>query len=121
MHRRVCTRLAPTLTAWKSFYLRRSNHLGPGLVAGRALLHLSLIYARFGTLIGLNYDYYVNPVHSEFAHRYGMFSPRRIPYSFADYFSLRLPSLERRPPFVAADRHFYNHPSLFSNRDSEVY
>lgn len=90
--------------------------LGAGLA-----FYLWLSYARFGTFTGVNYDYYVNPVHSEFAHKYGILSPRRIPYSFADYFSLRLPSLERRPPFVAVDRHLYNYPSLFSNSDSEVY
>lgn len=80
-----------------------------------------LSYARFGSLVGLNYDYYINPVHSEFAHKYGVFSPRRIPYGFADYFSLRLPRIERQPPFLVADRHSYNYPSLFSNPDSEVY
>jgi len=80
-----------------------------------------LSYARFGNFAGVNYDYYINPVHSEFAHQYGMFSPRRIPYSFADYFSLRFPSLEHQPPFFAADRHFYSYPTLFSNPDSEVY
>src|SRR4029077_11276953 len=101
---------------------RLINLLALFLPLGAALVfYVWLSYARFGTLIGVNYDYYVNPVHSEFAHRYGMFSPRRIPYSFADYFSLRLPSLEHRPPFVAADRHFYKYPSLFSNPDSEVY
>src|SRR5262249_1318097 len=26
-----------------------------------------------------------------------------------------------RAPFLTADRHFYNHPALFSNPDSEVY
>jgi hypothetical protein len=80
-----------------------------------------LSYARFGSFVGVNYDYYINPVHSEFAHQFGVFSPRRIPYSFADYFSLRFPGIERQPPFLLADRHSYNHPSLFSNPDSEVY
>jgi hypothetical protein len=80
-----------------------------------------LSYARFGSFVGVNYDYYINPVHSEFAHKYGVFSPRRIPYSFADYFSLRFPSIERQPPFLVADRHSYNYRSLFSNPDSEVY
>jgi hypothetical protein len=80
-----------------------------------------LSYARFGSFVGVNYAYYINPVHSEFAHKFGLFSPRRIPYSFADYFSLRFPSIERQPPFLVADRHFCNHPSLFSNPDSEVY
>jgi hypothetical protein len=80
-----------------------------------------LSYARFGSFAGLNYDYYINPVHSEFAHKYGAFSLRRIPYSFADYFSLRFPSIEHQPPFLVANRHSYNYPSLFSNPDSEVY
>ena len=80
-----------------------------------------LSYARFGSFVGVNYDYYINPVHSEFAHKYGVFSPRRILYSFADYFNLRFPSIERQPPFLVADRHSYNYPSLFSNPFSEVY
>jgi hypothetical protein len=80
-----------------------------------------LSYARFGSFVGLNYNFYINSVHNEFAHRYGMFSLRRIPYSFADYFSLRFPSIERQPPFLVADRHSYNYPSLFSNPYSEVY
>src|SRR5205823_10078499 len=78
--------------------------------------------ARFGSLTGANYyDYYINTVHAEFAHKFGVFSPRRIPYSFADYFGVRFPSLEREPPFLAADRHFYDYPSLYSNDFSEVY
>jgi hypothetical protein len=80
-----------------------------------------LSYARFGSLTGVNYDYYINPVHSEFAHKYGVFALRRIPYSFADYFSLHFPGLDREPPFLTAGRHSYGHPSLFSNPDSEVY
>ena len=39
---RVRSRLALALIAWKPFHLRRSNHLGPGLVGGRALLYVSL-------------------------------------------------------------------------------
>jgi hypothetical protein len=80
-----------------------------------------LSYAKFGSLTGVNFDYYINPVQSEFAHKFGVFSPRRILNSFADYFSLRFPSLQREPPFLAADRHFYDHPSLYSNDFSEVY
>jgi len=34
---------------------------------------------------------------------------------------VRFPSFERQPPFLAADRHFYEHPSLYSNDFSEVY
>jgi hypothetical protein len=80
-----------------------------------------LSYARFGSLTGINFDYYINPVHSEFAHKFGVFSPRRIPYSFADYFSVRFPSFQGEPPFVAADRHSYDYPSLYSNDFSEVF
>ena len=92
------------------------------LPLGAALaFYIWLSYAKFGSSTGVNYDYYINPVHSEFAHKFGVFSPRRIPYSFADYFSLRWPSLQREPPFLAADRHFYDYPSLYSNDFSEVY
>jgi hypothetical protein len=101
---------------------RITNLLALLLPFGAAFVfYVWLSYARFGTFVGANYDYYVNPVHSEFAHKYGLFSARRIPYGFADYFSLRFPSIEREPPFLVADRHSYSHPSLFSNPDSEVY
>ena len=114
--------IAPLLALRVGREKRLVNLLALFLPLGAGLaFYLWLSYARFGTFTGVNYDYYVNPVHSEFAHKYGIFSPRRIPYSFGDYFSLRLPSLERRPPFVAVDRHLYNYPSLFSNPDSEVY
>lgn len=83
--------------------------------------HSWLSYARFGSLTGVNFDYYINPVHSEFAHQFGVFSPRRILHSLADYFSLRFPSFHRYPPFLAADRHSYDYPRLFSNPFSEVY
>jgi hypothetical protein len=83
--------------------------------------YLWLSYARFGTLGGLNFGYYINPVHAEFAHKHGPFSVRRIPYSFADYFSVRFPKFEREPPFLGANRHSYNYPSLYSNDFSEVY
>jgi len=80
-----------------------------------------LSYARFGNVTGVDFDYYINPVHREFARKFGVFSPRRLPYSFADYFSLHFPSLQREPPYLAANRHFYDYPSLFSNDFSEVY
>jgi hypothetical protein len=92
------------------------------LPLGVALIfYIWLSYAKFGSLTGVNYDYYINSVHAEFAHKFGVFSPRRILHSFADYFSVRFPSLEREPPFLAADRHFYDYPSLYSNDFSEVY
>ena len=101
---------------------RVTNLLALLLPLGAAFaFYVWLSYARFGNFTGVNYDYYVNPVHSEFAHEYGVFSLRRIPYSFADYFSLYFPAPERQPPFLYADRHFYDYPALFSNPDSEVY
>jgi hypothetical protein len=83
--------------------------------------YIWLSYARFGSLTGVNFDYYINPVHAEFAHKYGVLNPRRIPFSFADYFSLRFPSLQGGPPFLHAGRHSYDYPSLYSNDFSEVY
>jgi hypothetical protein len=92
------------------------------LPLGAALtFYLWLSYARFGSLTGVSFEYYINPVHSEFAHKFGVFSPRRILHSFADYFNLRFPSFHRDPPFLAADRHSYDYPRLFSNPFSEVY
>ena len=92
------------------------------LPLGAALaFYLWLSYAKFGNLLGVNYDYYINPVHREFAHKFGLFSPRRIATSFADYFTLRFPTLQREWPFLAAGRHRYDYPSLYSNDFSEVY
>ena len=101
---------------------RTINFAALVLPVGAALVfYLWLSNARFGSLTGVNFDYYINPTHSEFAHKFGMFSPRRIPYSFVDYFSVRLPSLRRESPFFVADRHPYEYPSLYSNNFSEVY
>src|SRR5215472_2950794 len=52
--------------------------------AAALVFYAWLSYARFGNLTGVNFDYYINPTHSEFAHKFGIFSPRRIPYSFTD-------------------------------------
>lgn len=101
---------------------RMTNLLALVLPVGVAFaFYLWLSYARFGGFTGVNYDYYTNPMHSEFAHEHGVFALRRVPYSFADYFSLHFPGLEREPPFLRAGRHSFNCPSLFSNPDSEVY
>jgi hypothetical protein len=90
-------------------------------LAAALIFYISLSYARFGNVTGVHFDYYIDPVHSEFVYKFGVFSPRRLPYSFADYFSLRFPSLRREPPYLAANRHSYDYPSLFSNNFSEVY
>lgn len=90
-------------------------------LAAALAFYLWLSYARFGSFVGVNYDYYIDPVHSDFARKYGVLSPRRIPHSFADYFNLCFPTLQRDPPFLGADRHSDVHPSLFSLPFSEVY
>ncbi len=85
------------------------------------IFYLWLSHARFGSITGVNFDYYINPVHAKFVRNFGVFSPRRIASSFADYFTFRLPELQREPPFLAGNRHSYNYPSLYSNDFSEVY
>jgi hypothetical protein len=90
--------------------------LGAGLA-----FHVWLSYAKFGSLSGVNYDYYINPVHREFAHKHGTFDLRRVPQSLADYFSPRPPAIEHRPPFVKGDRHPYSYPSLYSLPFSETF
>ena len=114
--------IAPLLAVGLARGNRATNLTALVLPLGAALaFYIWLSYARFGSLTGVNYDYYINAVHSEFAHKFGVLSPRRILHSFADYFSVRFPSFERQPPFLAADRHFYDYPSLYSNDFSEVY
>ena len=114
--------MAPLLAVGLARENRVMNLIALVLPLGAALaFYIWLSYARFGSLTGVNYDYYINAVHSEFAHKFGVLSPRRILHSFADYFSVRFPSFERQPPFLAADRHFYDYPSLYSNDFSEVY
>jgi hypothetical protein len=114
--------IAPLLAVRIGREKRITNLLALLLPLGVALgFYVWLSYARFGSFSGVNFGYYINPIHSEFVHKYGVFSPHRIPFSFADYFSLYFPSFERYPPFLRADRHSYNYPSLYSNDFSEVY
>ncbi|PYL62913.1 MAG: hypothetical protein DMF24_02205 [Verrucomicrobia bacterium] len=115
--------IAPLLALGLPRANRLTNLTALVLPLGAALIfYIWLNYARFGSLTGVNYyDYYINEVHREFAHKFGVFSPRRIFHSFADYFGVRFPSFEREPPFLATDRHFYDYPSLYSNDLSEVY
>jgi hypothetical protein len=90
------------------------------LAAGLAF-YLLLSYAKFGTWTGEDYAHYINSVHREFAHEHGVFDLRRVPRSLADYFSLRPPAIDRRPPFVKVDRHPYSYPSLYSLPFSETF
>jgi hypothetical protein len=90
--------------------------LGAGIA-----FYLLLSYAKFGTLTGTSYRHYINPAHREFAQKYGIFNLHRVPYSFADYFSLRLPPIQAQPPFLRADRHAVPKPSFYSLPFSETY
>jgi hypothetical protein len=114
--------IAPILASGIRPEKRITNFAALLLPLGAALVfYVWLSYARFGNVLGINYHYYINPVHREFAHKFGLFSPLRIATSFTDYFDLRFPTLQREWPFVAADRHWYDYPSLYSNDFSEVY
>ncbi len=90
--------------------------LGIGLA-----FYLFLSYARFGNLIGVNYDRYINPVHRDFIHQHGLFDLRRVPCGFVDYFNLRFPSFETEPPFLRGDRQASPCPSLYPLPFSETY
>ena len=81
---------------------------------------LLLSYAKFGNWTGNDYAHSTDSNHREFVLAHGVFDLRRVPLSFADYFSLRPPAIESSPPFVKVDRHSYSHPSLFSLPFSEV-
>lgn len=84
------------------------------------LFFLLFSYARFGTWTGVDYAHYVDPIHREFVLKHGVFDLRRVPTSFADYFSLRPPAIDKQPPFLRVDRHPYVYPSLYSLPFSET-
>jgi hypothetical protein len=114
--------IGPLLAFWFGREHRAQRLAALILPLGAGLgFHLLLSYAKFGTFTGVNFDFYINPVHREFAHRYGMFNLQRIPYGFADYFSFRFPALESALPFLKAGRHFYQYPSFYSLPFSETY
>jgi hypothetical protein len=90
-------------------------------LAAGFLFYILLNYAKFGSFAGATYDFYINPVHREFAHKHGIFNLNRIPYSFADYFSLAPPSFHFQPPFLRVDRHVLPKSAPFSMPFSEVF
>ena len=107
------------------FHVRRAGWprlvaLAAPVLAGLAF-HLALSYARFGNFAGIRYESYINGVHVEFVRRHGMFDLARLPYSFAEYFSLRPPAFRAHAPFVQVDRHFLPYPTLFSLPNTESY
>ena len=96
----LAMRIRPPRRAWNLVAL-----LLPMVAA--AAFHMLLSYERFGSIVGVNYDYYINSTQREFARTQGMFRLTRVPYAFGDYFALRPPSLEAEPPFFHAERHAY--------------
>jgi hypothetical protein len=92
------------------------------LPLGAALVfYLFLSYARFGDFSGMNMRYNINPVQRDFALNHGLFRIERVPYSFADYFVLRSPKLQRAAPFLQANRKDYHHENLYVMPFTETY
>lgn len=85
------------------------------------VFHVLLNYAKFGSLTGAGYEFYINSAHREFSRHHGSFDLRRVPYSFADYFNVTLPSFHVQPPFLTVDRHHISYPELFSLPFSETF
>jgi hypothetical protein len=90
--------------------------LGAGLS-----FYVLLNYAKFGSFTGATYDFYINPVHREFARQHGIFNLIRVPYSFVDYFSLVPPPLHFQPPFLRVGRHVLSDSAPFSLPLSEIF
>ena len=92
------------------------------LPLGAALVfYLFLSYARFGDFSGMNMRYNINSVQRDFAVKHGLFQIKRVPYSFADYFFLRTPKLQREAPFFKASRQDYDHEDLYVMPFTETY
>jgi hypothetical protein len=53
--------------------------------------------------------------------KHGLFRIERVPYSFADYFFLRLPKPQRQAPFLEANRQDYHHARLYVMPFTETY
>lgn len=85
------------------------------------VFYLFLTYARFGDFSGMPMRYSTNPEQRQFAVKHGLFRLDRVPYSFADYFFLRRPELQHKPPFLKASRQPYNHPTLYVMPFTETY
>jgi len=85
------------------------------------VFYLFLSYARFGDFSGMNMRYNINPVQRDFAIKHGLFRIERVPYSFADYFVLRTPKLQREAPFLKANRQDYDPENLYVMPFTETY
>jgi hypothetical protein len=84
------------------------------------LFYVFLSYAKFGSFSGMPLRYSTNPPQREFAMKHGLFRLERVPYSFADYFILRYPRVQRQPPYVNADRQPCS-PTLYVMPFTETY
>jgi hypothetical protein len=85
------------------------------------VFYVFLTYARFGSFSGMPLRYSINSEQREFALKHGLFRLERVPYSFADYFILRVPELKHEPPFLQAGRQPYEHPTLYVMPFTESY
>lgn len=85
------------------------------------LFYLFLTYARFGDFSGMPMRFSVNQEQQKFAVQHGLFRLERVPYSFADYFFLRYPEFQDKPPFLKASREPYDHPTLYVMPFTETY
>jgi hypothetical protein len=84
--------------------------------------YLFLTYAKFGDFSGMPMKYNINPVQRDFAVKHGIFRLERVPYSFADYFVLRSPKLQREAPFIKANRtDYYPNDALYVMPFTETY
>jgi hypothetical protein len=83
--------------------------------------YLFLSYAKFGNFSGMPMKYNINPVQRDFAVKHGLFRLERVPYSFADYFILRSPKLQREAPFLKANRQDYDQETLYVMPFTETY
>ena len=98
------------------------NLAGLLLPLGAAFVfYLFLTYARFGDFSGMPMRYSTNPEQRQFAVKHGLFRLDRVPYSFADYFFLRRPELQHKPPFLKASRQPSNHSALYVMPFTETY
>jgi len=114
--------IAPLLAlrVWRNGRLAIFAALFVPLAAG-ILFYVLLNYAKFGNFTGATYDFYIDPVHREFAHKHGIFNLNRIPYSFANYFSLAPPSFHLEAPFLRVSRHVLPKSAPFSLPLSEIF
>jgi hypothetical protein len=86
------------------------------------LSYLFLNHARFGMLGEINWKYFMDARHKDFAQDHGIFDLHRVHYSLADYLFLARPFYENNSfPFLQVKLwHWYPHPTLFVMPYSDV-